>query len=258
MFVVLKRKQILRALIAVVVFVACVVCLTYADVSRTVFAKSARKVPVYRVDVGEEKVVAISFDAAWGADKTRKIVELLRERDVKATFFLVGFWVDAYKEEVAFLADSGMEIGNHSKSHLHMSTIGPEQIKEEVEYVNAAVRNLTGVTPRVFRAPFGEYDDRLISAVESAGMIAVQWDVDSLDWKGISGEEIARRVVGKVTNGSVILCHNNSDHILDALPTILDELIAKGYRFVTMSELIYTEDYTIDAQGVQRKNQKES
>ena len=162
--------------------------------------------------------------------------------------------MDAYKEEVAFLADSGMEIGNHSKTHLHMSTIGPQKIKEEVEYVNAAERNLTGVTPRVFRAPFGEYDDRLITAVEAARMIPVQWDVDSLDWKGISGEEIVGRVVGKVTNGSIILCHNNSDHILDALPTILDELTAKGYRFVTMSELLYSENYTIDAQGVQHKN----
>ena len=254
MFVVLKRKQIVRAVIAVVVFIACVVCLTFADVSHTVFAKSSRKLPVYRVDVGEEKVVAISFDAAWGADKTRKIVETLQERNLKATFFLVGFWVDAYKEEVAFLADSGMEIGNHSKTHLHMSTIGPEKIKEEVEYVNTAVRTITGQTPRVFRAPFGEYDDRLISAVESAGMIPIQWDVDSLDWKGISAEEITRRVVDKVTNGSIILCHNNSDHILEALPVILDDLTAKGYRFVTIGELAYSENYTIDAQGVQHKN----
>ncbi|HCJ01450.1 MAG TPA: deacetylase, partial [Clostridiales bacterium] len=120
-----------------------------------------------------------------------------------------------------------------------------------------AVRTLTGVTPKVFRAPFGEYDDKLLSCVESAGMIPVQWDVDSLDWKGISGAEIVKRVVGKVKNGSIILCHNNSDHILEALPTILDELTAKGYRFVTMSELIYHEEYTIDAQGVQHKNGKE-
>ena len=115
-------------------------------------------------------------------------------------------------------------------------------------------RTITGVTPRVFRAPFGEYDDRLLSAVESAGMLPIQWDVDSLDWKGISAEEITERVVGKVTNGSIILCHNNSDHILEALPVILDELTAKGYRFVTIGELTYSENYTIDAQGVQHKN----
>lgn len=254
MFVVLKRKDILRTIIILIVFIACVVCLNFADIDSTVFAVSKKKLPVYSVDVGEEKLVAISFDAAWGADKTRKIVQTLKDRDLKATFFLVGFWVDAYKEEVAYLADSGMEIGNHSKTHLHMSTLGGSKLKEEVEYVNTAVRTLTGVTPRVFRAPFGEYDDKLLSAVESAEMIPVQWDVDSLDWKGISGEEIVKRVVGKVKNGSIILCHNNSDHILDALPAILDQLTEKGYRFVTIGELIYHDNYTIDAQGVQHKN----
>ena len=255
MFVVLKRKQIVKALIAVIVFVSCVVCLNYANVDRTVFAGSNRKLPVYRVDNGDEKTIAISFDAAWGADKTRKIVDILKERDIKATFFLVGFWVDAYKEEVVYLADNGMELGNHSKNHLHMSSLSTAEVKEEMEYVNLAVRNLTGITPKVFRAPFGEYDDKVISAAEECGMTAIQWDVDSLDWKGISSKEITERILGKVQSGSIILCHNNSDHILEALPTVLDELTAKGYRFVTMSELVYAENYTIDAQGVQHKNQ---
>ncbi len=254
MFVVLKRKQIVKALIIAVVFVSCVVCLSFADVDRTVFAKSTKKLPVYRVDNGEDNAIAISFDAAWGADKTKRIVDLLTERNLKATFFLVGFWADAYKEEVAYIADNGMEIGNHSKNHLHMNSLDEVKTKEEIEYVNHAVRTLTGVTPKVFRAPFGEYDDKLISCVEECGMTAVQWDVDSLDWKGISGAEIIKRVVGKVKSGSIILCHNNSDHILDALPTILDELTAKGYKFVTVGELLYKDDYTIDAQGVQHKN----
>ena len=254
MFVVLKRKEIVKALIAFVVFVSSVVCLNFADVDRTVFAKSNKKFPVYSVDNADEKTIAISFDAAWGADKTKKIVDLLKERNLKATFFLVGFWVDAYKEEVAYIADNGMEIGNHSKNHLHMNSLDAAKTKEEIEYVNQAVRNLTGVSPVVFRAPFGEYDDQLISCVEDLGMLPIQWDVDSLDWKGISGNEIVKRVVSKVKSGSIILCHNNSDHILDALPTILDELTQKGYKFVTVGELVYHDNYTIDAQGVQHKN----
>ena len=254
MFVVLKRKEIVKALIAFVVFVSSVVCLNFADVDRTVFAKSNKKLPVYSVDNADEKTIAISFDAAWGADKTKKIVDLLKERNLKATFFLVGFWVDAYKEEVAYIADNGMEIGNHSKNHLHMNSLDAAKTKEEIEYVNQAVRNLTGVSPVVFRAPFGEYDDQLISCVEDLGMLPIQWDVDSLDWKGISGNEIVKRVVSKVKSGSIILCHNNSDHILDALPTILDELTKKGYKFVTVGELVYHDNYTIDAQGVQHKN----
>ena len=228
MFVVLKRKQIVKALILLFVFVSCVVCLNFADVERTVFAKSTKKLPIYSVDNGEENKIAISFDAAWGADKTKKIVDLLKGRNVKATFFLVGFWVDAYKDEVAYIADNGMEIGNHSKNHLHMNSLDANKAKEEIEYVNLAVRNLTGISPKVFRAPFGEYDDKLISCVEECGMTAIQWDVDSLDWKGISADEIINRVVGKTKSGSIILCHNNSDHILEALPVILDKLTAKG------------------------------
>ena len=254
MFVVLKRKEIVKALIVFVVFVSSVVCLNFADVDRTVFAKSNKKLPVYSVDNGDEKTIAISFDAAWGAKKKKKIVDLLKERNLKATFFLVGFWVDAYKEEVAYIADNGMEIGNHSKNHLHMNSLDAAKTKEEIEYVNQAVRNLTGVSPVVFRAPFGEYDDKLISCVEDLGMLPIQWDVDSLDWKGISGDAIVKRVVNKVKSGSIILCHNNSDHILDALPTILDELTQKGYKFVTVGELVYHDNYTIDAQGVQHKN----
>ena len=254
MFIVLKKKQVIQIILIIIVFTACAICLNFVDLDQTVFAKAERKLPVYRVDRGEEKMIAISFDAAWGADKTRKIVEILKAHNVKATFFLVGFWVDAYKQEVAFLADSGMEIGNHSKDHPHLAGVGREKLREEVTYVNDAVKELTGVTPKVFRAPFGEYDDAVITAVEEAGMIPIQWDVDSLDWKGISAAEIIRRITGKVREGSIILCHNNSDHIVEALPTVLEELIAKGYTFVTMSELIYHENYTIDAQGVQHKN----
>ena len=251
MFVVLKRKQIVKALIIAVVFVSCVVCLSFADVDRTVFAKSTKKLPVYRVDNGEDNAIAISFDAAWGADKTQRIVDLLTERNLKATFFLVGFWADAYKEEVAYIADNGMEIGNHSKNHLHMNSLDEVKTKEEIEYVNHAVRTLTGVTPKVFRAPFGEYDDKLISCVEECGMTAVQWDVDSLDWKGISGAEIIKRVVGKVKSGSIILCHNNSDHILDALPIMLDRLQKRGYKLKPIGDLILKENYIIDNNGMQ-------
>ncbi len=254
MFFVVKKKHLIQAFLILFVFIFTVVCLRFADVDQTVFARSSGKLPVYRVDVGEEKKIAISFDAAWGADKTRRIVDMLAERNLKATFFLVGFWVDAYKEEVAYIADHGMEIGNHSKAHLHMTALSADKIKNEVDSVNTAVRTITGITPRVFRAPFGEYDDKLISYVESIGMIPVQWDVDSLDWKGISGSEIIKRITGKTKNGSIILCHNNSEHILDALPTVLDTLTERGFRFVTMSELLYSTDYLIDAQGVQRLN----
>ena len=254
MFIVLKRKQLFQIIVMVLVFTACTVCLGQVDLNKTVFAATNRKLPVYSVDRSDDKKIAISFDAAWGADKTRKIVEILNAHSVKATFFLVGFWVDAYKDEVAFLADNDMEIGNHSKNHLHMSGLNEDKLREEITYVNTLVQSITGIAPTVFRAPFGEYNDRVLSAVENAGMIPIQWDVDSLDWKGISAEEIITRITGKTKEGSIILCHNNSDHILEALPTVLEDLVSKGYEFVTISELIYHDNYRIDTQGVQHSD----
>ena len=225
-----------------VVLLLCVACgfIVNTQTFATVFSnRSTRKIPVYGVDCGEEKLVALTFDAAWGADKTLKILEILEKYDVKATFFLVGFWLDKYPKETKAIAESGCEIGNHSNNHLQMSKLSADKIREELAYVNDAVYKLTGKKPTYFRPPFGDYDNDVVLGARSLGMEAVQWDVDSLDWKGLSGSEIVQRVCPKVKEGSIVLFHNNSDHILEALPEVLARLINAGYEPVTLSELIY-------------------
>ncbi len=212
-----------------------------------------RKLPVYRVDTGENKVVALSFDAAWGADKTQGIIDILNKYNIKATFFLVGFWVDKYEDEVKKLAENGFDIGNHSHNHLKMSTLQAESIVEEIEYVNKKVENLTGKRPYVFRAPFGDYNNKLIENVSKLNMQAVQWSIDTLDWKGINANEILKRVKSKVSFGDIILFHNNSDHVLDALPKVIEYLIEGGYTFQTVSELVYKNGFTIDVNGVHKQ-----
>ena len=208
------------------------------------------------MDCGEEKLVALTFDAAWGADKTLRILEILEKYNVKATFFLVGFWLDKYPEETKAIAESGCEIGNHSNNHLQMSKISKEKITEELEYVNVKVKELTGKIPSYFRPPFGDYDNELIETAEEMGLQTIQWSVDSLDWKGLSATEITSRVVKNVKNGSIVLFHNNSENILDALPLVLANLINRGYKPVAMSELVYKENYYIDNSGIQHKNIK--
>ena len=110
---------------------------------------------------------------------------------------------------------------------------------------------------KVFRPPFGDYNDRLIRTVNELGMKTIQWDVDSLDWKGLSSGEISKRVCSRVKSGSIILCHNNSDHIVEALPMIILNLKNQGYEFVTMSELVYDDNYIIDNNGVQHLKKME-
>ncbi|MDE7373448.1 MAG: polysaccharide deacetylase family protein [Clostridia bacterium] len=216
------------------------------------FGKSSRKIPVYGVDVqGEKKVIALTFDAAWGADKTQGILDTMAKYEAKGTFFLVGFWIDKFEDETKAIAKAGFDIGNHSRNHLNMPKLNDNEIRSEIEYVNDRVNELTGITPTYFRAPFGDYSDRLMSALEEMNMTGVQWSIDSLDWKGLSAKQIFERVVPKAKSGDIILFHNNSDHILDALPLILSALKADGFEFVTLSQLVATEGYTIDNNGIQ-------
>ena len=110
---------------------------------------------------------------------------------------------------------------------------------------------MTGVTPTLFRCPYGEYDDHVINAVNSMGMTAVQWDVDSLDWKGISAADIQKRVLSKVQPGSIILFHNAAENTPEALPGIIESLLADGYTIVPISQIILDGEYYIDNTGRQ-------
>ncbi|MDE7078515.1 MAG: polysaccharide deacetylase family protein, partial [Clostridia bacterium] len=139
------------------------------------------------------------------------------------------------------------------KEHLNMSTLSREKIHSELDYVNEKVKELTGVQPKFFRPPFGDYNNTLLEVVEEKNMIGIQWTVDSLDWKGLSATEILSRVTSGVKNGSIILFHNNSDNILEALPLVIANLKNQGYKMVTLSELVYQDNYTIDGNGIQHK-----
>lgn len=210
-----------------------------------------RQLPVYSVE-RDDKVVAVSFDAAWGNEDTQTLIDILSEHGVNATFFVVGDWVDRYPESVKALADAGNEVMNHSSSHGHFASMQSDEITADIEACNEKIAAVTGKTPTLFRCPYGEYDDHVIQAVSGMGMTAVQWDVDSLDWKGISAAEIQKRVLKNVKPGSIVLFHNAAEHTPEALPGILDALQKDGYTVVPVSEILLSGDYTIDHTGRQR------
>ena len=248
--IVLKRKKILTHIIVFLLLVASCIGMSASGYSTVFYGVAPRKLPVYAVATDEKKI-ALSFDASWGADKTKQIVDMLVANNMKATFFLVGFWINKYPDLVKYIYANGMEIGNHSHNHLKMSMLNADDIAKELNYVQDGVYKLTGKKPVYFRPPYGDYNDRLITETLKLGLFPVQWSIDSLDWKGLSGGEIASRVTPKLKPGSIILCHNNSDHILEALPLIMQAIKVGGYRAVNMSELVYTKNYTIDTNGLQ-------
>ena len=194
-------------------------------------AATTRLLPIYSVQ-RDNKCVSLTYD-------------------VKATFFVVGEWVDKYPESVKALSDAGHYVMNHSNDHAHFSTLSTEEIVANINECNDKIEAITGVRPTLFRAPYGEYDDHVISAVNSMGMTTIQWDVDSLDWKEISAEEITQRIESKVQPGSIILFHNAALNTPEALPTIIEYLLSEGYSIVPVTELLLQGDYTIDHTGKQ-------
>ena len=218
----------------------------------TAVAAANKKIPIYCVD-SKEKVVALSFDAAWGNEDTEKILDILKENKVKVTFFMTGEWVEKFPEDVKKIAEDGHALGNHSENHKKMSELSVEQCKEEIMAVHNKVKELTDVEMEVFRPPYGDYDDKLVDVTYEAGYYPVQWSVDSLDWKNYGVNSIIDTVVNHkaLDNGAIILMHNGSKFTADALQGVIDGLKEKGYKFVTIPELLMREDYVIDYTGKQ-------
>ena len=183
-------------------------------------AAAKRELPVYNVDT-EEKVLSISFDAAWGSAHTEKILDILDAYDVRTTFFLVGFWAEKYPELVQEIVLRGHEIGNHSATHPHMSQLSEAQIREELRKTSDLVEHITGKPTTLFRPPYGEYNDAVVRISREEGYECVQWNVDSLDWKNRGADDMIRQCTKNTQPGDIVLFHNDSQYILDALPTIL-------------------------------------
>jgi len=249
-FCVIKSSTIKITLIMILIAVLLTIGINGTASAQVFFGYSVKKLPVYSVAT-DEKTVAISFDASWGADKTQEIINTLKEYNSTATFFLVGFWVDKYPEMVSAIKDAGLEIGCHSNTHPDLTTLSRQQIYQEITLANDLIKNITNNDVKLFRCPYGAYNNSVIETIEELKMIPIQWDVDSLDWKGLSAGDITSRILNGVKNGSIILCHNNADNILPALIMILERLQMRGYKIVSVGELVYRSNYIIDRNGVQ-------
>ncbi len=250
MFFVMKKKSVIVAvcLILVVVVVGVSVGLVATG---EVTAK--RLLPIYSVERNDGKV-ALTFDCAWGADKTRSIMDEIEKNGYKCTFFATGFWIEENGELVKEIYARGHQVANHSENHPHLTKADSKTLCDEIDLTARKIENLIGEYPRYFRAPFGEYDNVLINALKERGSTCIQWSIDSLDWKGISGKEIADRVSSKIKSGDIVLFHNNSDHILDALPLIIMTLENKSLTSVRVDELVYEDNFVINSEGKQIKN----
>lgn len=199
------------------------------------------------------KYVSLSFDAAWGADDTIRILDILDKYNVKVTFFMTGGWVDEYPDMVKEIYSRGHDLGNHSQNHKKMSELNVEQQKQELQSVTDKVKELTGYDMFLFRPPYGDYNSTLINTAYSINYYPIQWSVDSLDWKDYGVDNIIKTVTRHkaLSNGAIILMHNGAKYTADALDTVISSLQQQGYTLVPISQLIIRNNFHMDANGMQ-------
>lgn len=222
-----------------------------ADISVS-STSTKRELPIYCVQTDKPKV-ALSFDAAWGNEDTSQILEILANNKVHVTFFMTGGWVEKFPDDVKAIAAAGHDLGNHSENHKKMSELNSEECKEEIMSVHNKVKALTGAEMILFRPPYGDYNNNLITTTNSINYYTIQWDVDSLDWKNYGVESIINTVVNhkSLGNGSIILMHNGSKYTAEALDRVIKGIKEKGYEIVPLSQLIIRDNYSINHEGRQ-------
>lgn len=249
-FFTVRFKYVLMAFALALAFAVACFTAGVSGAAEVYFSNEKRSLPIYSVE-REDNKIAISFDCAWGTEHTDAILQALERTGVRATFFAVQFWVEKYPSYVKKIDRAGHEFGTHGATHSYMSKQSEAEIRTELKTSSDAIKALTGRKVTLFRPPYGDYDNQLVDTAKEMGLFPIQWDVDSLDWKDLSASDIAARIVERVQSGSIILCHNNGLHTAEAVPIVIDTLVAKGYEFVPIGELIYRENYTVDATGRQ-------
>jgi len=240
-------------MVAVALLVSTTLGLLFTDSARVFSNLTTRSLPIHSVELTDNKI-ALTFDASWGAGRTQSLVDTLHAHNVPATFFVTGAWAERHSELFKTLADDALiEIGSHSNTHPHMTRLSRREIDLEIQTSVSVIENLSGIRPTLFRAPYGEFSDALLNAASSSNLTSIQWDVDAMDWQNISSYDITTRVLAQAGAGSIVRLHNDGRNTPEALGAIISGFINRGFTFTSISDMIFSENYTIDQTGRQQK-----
>lgn len=207
-------------------------------------ALSAAAAPAQTITRGNttEKVVALTFDDGSDGTNINRILQILSDHNVKATFFLTGTGVNNHPQSIRNIVNQGHQVANHSYSHPDFTKISAAEMRSQLQRTEEIVRNVTGRTTKpFFRPPYGAYNTTVNQVIGDAGYrYNVMWTIDTIDWTGNSASDIVNRVMSRMTPGAIILMHTGAGApgTPVALPTIITRLKSQGYRFVTMSQLM--------------------
>lgn len=249
MYTVTKRRLIKMAITTLSVVIVLIIVATII-LNAVNCSAAERRLPIYSVG-REDKKIAVTFDCAWGNSNTKELLAALDKAGAKATFFVTGEFCDSYGGDVKKFAEAGHEISNHSDKHPHVSGMNINELIEDTRECSRKIEMLTGAAPSVYRAPYGEYDDNVIATIEGMGLKVIQWSLDSIDWQEPNAKTIIARTADKAQSGDILLFHNDLENTTRALPDVLQKLTDSGFQLVTVSELIYDDNYDIDSSGKQ-------
>ncbi|WP_240421559.1 polysaccharide deacetylase family sporulation protein PdaB [Paenibacillus periandrae] len=238
-FYVVNGKKIKQVLIIAVAIIFAIGIIYSERDQVTVFSQS-EPAAIYSVQT-EKKWIALTFDISWGDKRTEPILKILEDKGVKnATFFLSSPWSKDHPEMVQRIVKGGWEVGSHGHKHVNYSSLNDDEIRTQIQTANQILNQVTGKNPNLIRLPNGDFDKRVLRIANELNYTVIQWDTDSMDWMNKGVDNIINRVVSKAHPGDIVLMHA-SDSVKqthEALPVIIDQLRAKGYEFVTVSELM--------------------
>ncbi|MFJ7838914.1 polysaccharide deacetylase family protein [Lysinibacillus sphaericus] len=192
------------------------------------------------------KYIALTFDDGPSVKVTPRVLQTLAQHEAKATFFMLGSRVEMYPNIAAQVVAEGHEIANHTFSHPNLKKLTHNEMTEEINKTNKIIEAATGVTPTLFRPPYGIYNQDILNYTASENYTTIMWSVDSLDWKSRNPAAIKNEILNNIANKSVVLMHDIHTATAEALPEILMALKKEGYEFVTVSELLSLKSEKVD------------
>lgn len=183
--------------------------------------------------------IAMTFDDGPSPETTPRLLDILKQRNIKATFFMIGQNAERNPAIVKRILAEGHEIGNHSWTHPQLSKLSDDRVTEEINKTQNAIKDASGYTPVLMRPPYGAITARQKDWVEKQfGLSVIIWSVDPFDWKRPGASVIEQRILAGARPGAIVLSHDIHKQTVDAMPATLDALAAKGFKFVTVSQLI--------------------
>lgn len=214
----------------------------------------SRLVPIYKVQRDDNKI-ALTIDGAWGNNQTEALLEIFRAESIPVSFFFAGIWLENNEELVMKINKVGHQIYNHSYKHLHSNYLTKAELKTEILKTELIINEYQDENKdlKLFRPPYGEYNNLVIQTARELGYQVIQWSLDSHDWMDPGKDYILNRITNNITAGDILLFHNNSNNIVEILAEIIP-ILKKEYKFVKIEDLIYNNNYQINSlTGLQSK-----